>query len=286
MRPLGEVSSLFICLILSRLFNAVTSVVYVENGTSLTLNPNIQGKPEDILWTHNGNKVAEHDLSEFLDYGQFKGRSEIEVSTGQLTVHNMTSRDNGIYRSVIQISGKLQNTEKEVEVMDAVPEPIVTCKLNNISRALLCSVSSQSHVSYEWTGSSSAERFGPELLISREETPDSVYTCTVKNEVSQKKTSFSLKHCDTADEPQSDQNIILAVAVSFAVLAIIAVAVGIYLIIQKKKKNNGNSNTPGGEKPDPPGGSSGNQASTEDSKQRGKDCEDEQKEEADPFIRT
>lgn len=41
------------------------------------------------------------------------------------------------------------------------------------------------------------------------------------------------------DEPQSDQNIILAVAVSFAVLAIIAVAVGIYLIIQKKKKNNG-----------------------------------------------
>lgn len=61
--------------------------------------------------------MAEHDLSEFLDYGQFKGRSEIEVSTGQLTVHNMTSRDNGIYRSVIQISGKLQNTEKEVEVM-------------------------------------------------------------------------------------------------------------------------------------------------------------------------
>lgn len=83
----------------------------------MTLNPNIQGKPEDILWTHNGNKVAEHDLDEFQDYGQFKERSEIEVSTGQLTVHNMISRDSGIYRSVIQINGKLQSSEKEVQVI-------------------------------------------------------------------------------------------------------------------------------------------------------------------------
>jgi len=69
------------------------------------------------LWTHNGNKVAENDLTEFLEYGQFKGRSEIEVITGQLTVHQMTSRDSGTYRSIITINGKLQNSDNEVKVI-------------------------------------------------------------------------------------------------------------------------------------------------------------------------
>ncbi|KAK7153577.1 hypothetical protein R3I94_007077 [Phoxinus phoxinus] len=247
MSALGEVSGLCICLILSRLFNAVTSIVYIENGTRLTLNPNIQGDPEDILWTHNGNKVAEHELNNFQDYGQFRGRSEIEVSSGQLTVHNMTRLDNGIYRSVIQINGKLQSSENEVEVIDAVPQPIVTCKLNNISRALFCSVSSQSHVSYEWTGSGSAQ-VGQELHVLREE-PDSVYTCTVKNAVSQKSSRFSLRDCHTElDEAQADQDInpqvassvIAAVVVGIVAVAVAVAAVACYFIIKRKlaKKQN------------------------------------------------
>lgn len=61
--------------------------------------------------------MAERDLIEFQDYGQFRGRSEIEISTGRLTVRHMTSHDSGIYRSVIQINGKLQNSENEVKVI-------------------------------------------------------------------------------------------------------------------------------------------------------------------------
>ncbi|XP_056124453.1 SLAM family member 5 [Rhinichthys klamathensis goyatoka] len=233
MRPLWEVSGLSICLILSRLFNAVTSIVYVENGTSLTLKPNIQGKPEDILWTLNGNKVAEHDLTEFLDYGQFKERAEIEVSTGQLKVHHMTSHDSGHYRSVIQINGKLQNSDNEVQVIESVPEPVVTCHRTNISRALLCSVSSRSRVSYAWTGS--AQQSGPELQLSGEEEPDSVYTCTVRNEVSQRSSSFSLKHCHT-DGPQSYENIILPVALS-VIAAVILVIIAPVIYFKRKHED-------------------------------------------------
>lgn len=83
----------------------------------MTLNPNIHGKPEEILWTFNGNKVAEHDLTKFQDYGQFKGRSGIEITTGQLTVRNMTSQDSGIYKSEIQIDGEQQNSKNEVQVI-------------------------------------------------------------------------------------------------------------------------------------------------------------------------
>ncbi|XP_016396764.1 twitchin [Sinocyclocheilus rhinocerous] len=233
MKTLGEVFNLFVCVILSR-FNAVTSIIYVENGKSVTLNPNVQGNPEDILWTFNGNKVAEHDLNEFQEYGQFRGRSEIQITTGQLSVLRMTSQDSGIYRSAIQIDGKLQNSENEVQVIDAVQEPNVTCILNNIteSKTLFCSVSSQFQTTFEWTGSNSIQHSGQELHISKEEKPDSVFTCTVKNEVSLKSTSFALKDCLT------DENIILPVilAIIGAIIVVITMAVAFYFICQRRNK--------------------------------------------------
>ncbi|XP_016318391.1 uncharacterized protein LOC107670330 [Sinocyclocheilus anshuiensis] len=233
MKTLREVFNLFVCVILSR-FNAVTSIIYVENGKSVTLNPNVQGDPEDILWTFNGNKVAEHDLNEFQEYGQFRGRSEIQITTGQLTVLRMTSQDSGIYWSAIQIDGKLQNSENEVQVIDAVQEPNVTCILNNIteSKILFCSVSSQFQTTFEWTGSNSIQHSGQELHISKEEKPDSVFTCTVKNEVSLKSTSFALKDCLT------DENINLPVilAIICAIIGVITMAVAFYFICQRRNK--------------------------------------------------
>uniref|UniRef100_A0A8C1YLF0 Ig-like domain-containing protein n=1 Tax=Cyprinus carpio TaxID=7962 RepID=A0A8C1YLF0_CYPCA len=238
MRMLGEVFNLFVCLILSR-YSAVTSVTFVENGKNLTLNPNIHGKPEEILWTFNGNKVAEHDLTKFQDYGQFKGRSGIEITTGQLTVRNMTSQDSGIYMSAIQIDGEQQNSENEVQVIDAVQEPIVTCKLNMIteSKTLFCSASSKFKITFEWIGSNSIPHSGQELHISKEEKTDSVFTCTVKNEVSQKNTSFTLKDCNT-DESQSDMNTILPVmCVIIGAIITGITAVVIYLIHKKINKD-------------------------------------------------
>ncbi|XP_052461545.1 CD48 antigen-like [Carassius gibelio] len=233
MRTLWEVFHLFVCVILSR-FNAVTSVTFVENGNNLTLNPNISGKPEDILWTFNENKVAEYDLNEFKAYGQFKGRSWIEITTGQLIVRHMTSQDSGIYRSEIQIDGKYQKSENEVQVIDALQEPVVTCKLMTESKTLFCSASSNSTISFEWTGSNSIQHSKQELNISKEEKPDAVFTCTVKNEVSQKNTSFTLKDCNT-DDPQSDMNTMLSLVIIGAIILGIA-AVFIYLIHKKINK--------------------------------------------------
>lgn len=73
--------------------------------------------PEDILWTFNGNKLAEHDLNEFQDYGRFVNRTEIDISTGRLSVHQMTREDTGSYRAMIQINGKMQYFKHDVEVI-------------------------------------------------------------------------------------------------------------------------------------------------------------------------
>ncbi|KAL1268247.1 hypothetical protein QQF64_033610 [Cirrhinus molitorella] len=242
MRTFGVVFNIFVCAILSR-YSYLDAVIYVENGKNVTLNPHIQGEPEEILWTFNGNKLAEHDMTEFLEYGQFKRRSSIENTTGKLTVRRMASQDSGIYRSVIQIDGKQQNSENEVRVIDAVQEPAVTCKLNNItkSKTLFCSVSAQIQASYEWTGSNLVQHSGQELPISKEEKPDSIFTCTVKNEVSQKKASFPLKDCPT-DTPHPEniiENDYITLAVILSIIGaiiMIAMAVVIYFFCKKRNK--------------------------------------------------
>ncbi|KAI2647556.1 CD48 antigen [Labeo rohita] len=210
----------------------------------MTLDPYIPGEPEEILWTFNGNKVAEYDSTGFQEYGQFRGRSEIEFTTAKLTVRRMSSQDSGIYRSVIQINGRQQNSENKVQVIDAVQEPSVTCKLNTSTKILFCSVSSQIQVTYEWTGSDLIKHSGQEFPVSKEEKPDSVFTCTVKNEVSRKNTSFALKDCPIdllhPDNISENDNITLPVVLFIisAVIIIIVAVLKIKIAHQKWKRMN------------------------------------------------
>nr|XP_021334477.1 CD48 antigen isoform X2 [Danio rerio] len=226
MRRLCGVLNLFICLILSR-FNAVTSTIYIENGRTLTLNVTIQGNPEEILWKFNGNKLAERDLTDFQDYGQFKGRSRINITSGQLTVRNATRRDSGTYESEIQISGKLQMSKHEVRVIDAVQKPSVSCKVNKTteSTTLRCSVPDPQSVSYRWTTeqSDSDQHLGPQLQISSDQQSDSVYTCTVSNPVSWSNTSVTLRACGTDNSVL--KNILIGLLVITALIIMIAVII-------------------------------------------------------------
>lgn len=232
MRRLCGVLNLFICLILSR-FNAATSTIYIENGRTLTLNVTIQGNPEEILWKFNGNKLAERDLTDFQDYGQFKGRSRINITSGQLTVRNATRRDSGTYESEIQISGKLQMSKHEVRVIDAVQKPSVSCKVNKTteSTTLRCSVPDPQSVSYRWTTAQSDtdQHLGPQLQISSDQQPDSVYTCTVSNPVSRSNTSVTLRACGTDNSVM--KNILIGLLVIAAVTLMIAV---IICILQRR----------------------------------------------------
>ncbi|XP_052004985.1 uncharacterized protein LOC127659278 [Xyrauchen texanus] len=231
MIALWKALNFFFCLKLTR-FDAVICVTYVESGKSVTLNPNVSGATlEDILWTYNGNKAAENDLVNLQEYGQFKGRTEIHISTGQLTVHHMTNSDSGVYQSVIDINGKLQYSEHDVKVIDALPEPTVTCEVTKTSdlKTLLCSVDSQTQPSYEWSGSNATQQSGQELHISKEEKLDSVYTCTVKNQVSQNNTSFILKACNT------DGSQLYLIIIIIIIIISVIVAVAIYFVRKKVK---------------------------------------------------
>lgn len=76
----------------------------------------------------------------------------------------------------------------------------MSCELDETSnvKKLLCSVESQTQLSYEWSGPNINGHLGPELVVDKqEENLDSVYTCTVKNQVNSKSTNFTLEDCHT-----------------------------------------------------------------------------------------
>ncbi|ROL53429.1 hypothetical protein DPX16_7029 [Anabarilius grahami] len=173
---------------------------YEEIGKDFILTPRIRGKPEDILWKHNENKVLEYDGSKVDEYGSFRGRVVVDFETGQLTIQKLNSQDSGQYQADIVINGKVQSSSHTLTVLDALVEPQVSCELDETSdvKKLLCSVEPQTQLSYEWSGPNINGHSGPELVVDeQEENLDSVYTCTVKNRVNSKSTDFTLKDCHT-----------------------------------------------------------------------------------------
>lgn len=88
-----------------------------ESGQEITLKPNIRGKPQEILWKHNGRMIVEYDESEMMVYGSFKGRVVLDFETGQLTVRNLNIHDSGQFQSDILINGKIQSFGQNVTVL-------------------------------------------------------------------------------------------------------------------------------------------------------------------------
>lgn len=90
---------------------------YEEIGKDFILIPRIRGKPEEILWKHNENKVLEYDGSKVDEYGSFRGRVIVDFETGELTVRKLKSQDSGQYQADIVINGKVQSSSHTLTVL-------------------------------------------------------------------------------------------------------------------------------------------------------------------------
>lgn len=90
---------------------------YGEVGNEIILTPRIRGKPEEILWKHNENKVLEYDGSKVDEYGSFKDRVVVDFETGELTIRKLNSQDSGQYQADIVINGKVQSSSHTLTVL-------------------------------------------------------------------------------------------------------------------------------------------------------------------------
>lgn len=208
---------------------------YGESGNTITLTPIIHGKPEKILWRHNGNKVLEYDGSEVVKYGSFEDRVDVDFETGQLIIRKLNSQDSGKYQSEILINGIVQSSIHSLTVLDPLPDPRVTCEVDENSnvKKLSCSVESQTQPSYEWSWPG-MKHSGPTLLVSeQEENRNSVYTCTVKDKSGSKTTYFNLQDCHTG---RVSPAVLVPVLIVTVLLIILLAMLTLYLYRRKKQK--------------------------------------------------
>ena len=70
-------------------------------GGKLELAPDTSAVSEpitSILWKHGDNMVAEWFQGTPIDYyEQFKGRTDLDISTGCLVINGLSIRDTGVY---------------------------------------------------------------------------------------------------------------------------------------------------------------------------------------------
>lgn len=93
--------------------------VFAKTNGNVTLQTNITHSViQEILWKFKGNKVVDWDVnSGLIEYLQFKGRTSLSETTGDLTISSLQSEDSGAYTADIIINGKISNANYDLTVI-------------------------------------------------------------------------------------------------------------------------------------------------------------------------
>ncbi|MEQ2253862.1 hypothetical protein ILYODFUR_036924 [Ilyodon furcidens] len=172
---------------------------YFEIGGKLVLRPEFSGPINNIIWKHKGNIVAEWIKDKVpLEYlGDLKGRSELDLTTGTLTVSNMLKAHDGLF--TVEINEKvLPGSFNAVEIKN-----LNQTKVEVIIRPLTCSSEASNctmdcgddfgdgqPVQYFWKNGEAGKWENGEkrkVIINDEETWSfKSFTCKAKNRISEK----------------------------------------------------------------------------------------------------
>ncbi|XP_053292854.1 SLAM family member 7 [Pleuronectes platessa] len=183
--------------------------LYFEEGKPLVLTPPKHGTAiTGVVWQFNGNLVLEWaNMNDIVFFGSFKGRTELDQSTAQLTVNNAKQIDGGDYK--VEINGEMQSQVYTVRVIKKVPKPKVevrtpSCDHTSSQCTLTCQgdTSGTHPLTYSWRKDS--DEWGPEqqsmdYIIYNDEKMKHVkqISCMMKNSVSEEES-------DPLDNPMHD----------------------------------------------------------------------------------
>ncbi|XP_031438418.1 CD48 antigen-like isoform X2 [Clupea harengus] len=209
------------CIIFSLFHGTSSKTINVATNGKVTLQPLVEGEIESILWRHNGNKMVEWDNKtvNVREYFKFKGRTKLDVKTGDVTIIHLAKDDSGLYDTVLIIQGKLISIRHRVEVID----PVTTAKVTCPSNATLHCEAKGDFLDYSWFGPGlqTAEMRGQTGPQISKENQDSVYTCVVHNPVSDSSVTYHASDCFTSGYHQ------LILGVVCAVIGVIGAAAGL-----------------------------------------------------------
>ncbi|XP_052355519.1 uncharacterized protein LOC118375941 isoform X2 [Oncorhynchus keta] len=221
----------------------VSRDLYHEVGGKLVLTPDKSTVPDSItsiIWKHGKDKVAEWD-KDFggLDiYGEFKKRTTLDKTTGELRISGLMKTDSGVYS--VEFNSKLLDKTYTLSVIKAVPKPKITssCNANQTSCTLTCEgdTTDAEPVTYRWKVAEGAWEVGVEQFnVFKSDTGQSnngyKYICKLSNAVSGK-VSEPVGEV-FGSEPSSTSTIVVGVVILVLISACVITG---FLVWKKKTK--------------------------------------------------
>ncbi|XP_078118153.1 uncharacterized protein LOC144525315 isoform X2 [Sander vitreus] len=200
---------------------------YALKGQEFFIKPDVAGHPDGILWKHSGNKVVEFNGNEQQVYTPYENRITLDWVSAELSITELRFEDSGDYELEIEVNKGLHRSIYELEVIDKVAKPTISCEMSNGSSSrsgqLVCSAEPrqpQSLMKFEWRTHGGVQP-GPELTISLgEEHDDDVHSCSVSNPLSKETATFTAKDCYT---DQSSSVAVIASIISIFVIVLLVV---------------------------------------------------------------
>ncbi|XP_042152720.1 protein SPT2 homolog isoform X2 [Oncorhynchus tshawytscha] len=210
---------------------------YVITNGNVILNPGIRGGVlQEILWKHGVNKAVEWSTGGIQEFRDFKGRTSLNTTTGEITIRQLTKQLSGVYEAECMIGHKIQTFQQRVEVIDTVSQPEVTCELNGTVATIHCSAEGPL-VEYRWSWPDhqgemwSQEKNGQHYNIK---SPESVsYTCEARNPVSEKTSTYSSNDCLATGNPE----IYIYTGICAGVLLVAVVVAVVVWLVKKRSKD-------------------------------------------------
>ncbi|MEQ2163053.1 hypothetical protein GOODEAATRI_026263, partial [Goodea atripinnis] len=160
--------------------------IYKRVGDSVVLNPGPLYDPiNSAIWKHKLDLALEWFGTEIMCYREFKGRCDLNQTSGSLIINNLELDDSGIY------SPEINNKEldkMDLLVLQPVPKPTVSIQCNN--EKTLCNLTCEASitaefgpVAYKWKNEDGVLSNSKELEIKPEKDGSS-FICELENFVS------------------------------------------------------------------------------------------------------
>ncbi|XP_051982201.1 uncharacterized protein LOC127643460 isoform X16 [Xyrauchen texanus] len=210
-------------------------------GDDVTFRPdNIPSPTTSILWKHTDNdgimvKVIEWEPVDGVDVPnpKFKDIATLDEKTGEITLTGLKLHHSGVYS--IEINSKEQQNKFTLTVMEPVPKPEIRRETssNHDAKYLIC----DGDATIIWKNSAgetlsgtpiSGPPKGESITVNNTRNRDNYYTCTLKNDVSEK-TSDRVYEKDLFTDPGPSTGLIVFLVIFLVLLFLGIVACLLYI---------------------------------------------------------
>uniref|UniRef100_A0AAQ4Q1N7 Ig-like domain-containing protein n=1 Tax=Gasterosteus aculeatus aculeatus TaxID=481459 RepID=A0AAQ4Q1N7_GASAC len=177
-----------------------------------------------------------------LRNNQFKGRLDLNPTSFNLTVRQLTRQDSGVFLFISDVNGTQSETVTiNLRVYDPITkEPAVTfdsswdAEKNSCTVSLTCSSTSDSSVTFSWTVRNETTSGSTMVYNVTPQDGDTGFTCTVSNVVSEKSKSITAKCSNT---PESPLYTLIPLGAAGGACLMVVVAVGVAVCVCHRKQS-------------------------------------------------